>query len=320
MTIVSLEALYIVAGLILVFVAVTSVRNRGHAQRFGTALFWGALATIYLFGGSLPPLVVGWIMLGLTVLAALKRITTPAAETATPEQRAAEAGRLGNRIFIPALAIPATAVVATVVLSKLPTGQVHLFDPKQPTLAALGLGSLLALVIGLRLTRARPCDPLREGGRLLHAVGWALLLPQLLAALGGIFTKAGVGQVVADLVAGAFPTQYPFVAVAVYCIGMALFTICLGNAFAAFPVVTLGIGLPIIVHQHHGNPAIMASLGMLSGYCGTLMTPMAANFNLVPAMLLELRDPHAVIKAQVPIGLVVLAANILILYACVFRF
>ena len=42
----------------------------------------------------------------------------------------------------------------------------------------------------------------------------------------------------------------------------------------------------------------MAAVGMLSGYCGTLMTPMAANYNIVPVALLELPDQHAVIKAQ----------------------
>jgi len=162
--------------------------------------------------------------------------------------------------------------------------------------------------------------PLREGSRLLHTIGWALLLPQLLAALGGIFAQAGLGTIISDLVARVFPTEYPFVAVAVYCISMALFTVCLGNAFAAFPVITLGIGLPIIVQQHGGNPAIMAAIGMLSGYCGTLMTPMAANFNVVPVMLLELRDPHAIIKAQTPMALMILTANVFMLYACVYRF
>ena len=43
----------------------------------------------------------------------------------------------------------------------------------------------------------------------------------------------------------------------------------------------------------------MAAIGMLSGFCGTLMTPMAANFNIVPAALLELADRNAVIKAQI---------------------
>jgi uncharacterized membrane protein len=101
---------------------------------------------------------------------------------------------------------------------------------------------------------------------------------------------------------------------------MLLFTMCMGNAFAAFAVITGGIGLPLIVQQHGGNAAIMAGIGMLSGYCGTLLTPMAANFNIVPAMLLELTDKNAVIKAQVPIALVVFAANVVIMYLCVYRF
>ena len=75
----------------------------------------------------------------------------------------------------------------------------------------------------------------------------------------------------------------------------------MGNAFAAFAVIYGGIGLPT-VQMHGGNPAIMAALGMFAGYCGTLLTPMAANFNIVPAMLLEPKDKNAVIKAQVPIA------------------
>jgi len=182
------------------------------------------------------------------------------------------------------------------------------------------LGAVVAVAVALRLTRAPLVTPVVEGSRLVQAVGWAIILPQLLAALGGVFSQAGVGPVVAELAARALPTQDPLGAVVAYCGGMALFTICMGNAFAAFPVITLGIGLPFIVQLHHGNPAIMAAIGMLSGYCGTLLTPMAANFNLVPAMLLELKDKNAVIKAQVPLALGILAANIIIMYFCVYRF
>jgi uncharacterized membrane protein len=145
-------------------------------------------------------------------------------------------------------------------------------------------------------------------------------LPQLLAALGGIFATAGVGEVVAGLTARALPTELPWVAVTAYCLGMALFTMCLGNAFAAFAVITGGIGLPFIVRLHGGNPAIMAAMGMLAGYCGTLVTPMAANFNIVPALLLDLEDRHAVIKAQVPIALAVFAANLALMGLCVYRY
>jgi uncharacterized membrane protein len=57
----------------------------------------------------------------------------------------------------------------------------------------------------------------------------------------------------------------------------------------------------------------MVAIGMFSGYCGTLMTPMAANFNMVPAALLELPDKNAVIKVQVPTALTLLVVNILLL-------
>jgi len=320
MTLLSLDVLYVIAGLMLTFVAARSARNFTHRHCIGTTSFWGALAVIFIFGNLLPAVVVGAILVWLAVLAAAKQVDAPSEPPVSAEKRSAAADRLGNRIFIPALAIPATAVLSTLIVTWIPLGKVQLFDPKNPTLAALGFGAIVALVLGLCITRSRPVIALNEGSRLIHTIGWALLLPQLLAALGGIFAKAGLGKVIADVVETAFPTQYPFVAVAVYCLGMALFTICLGNAFAAFPVITLGIGLPIVVHRHGGNPAIMAALGMLSGYCGTLLTPMAANFNLVPAILLELRDQNAVIKAQAPIAVVLLLANILILYLCVFRF
>jgi uncharacterized membrane protein len=58
---------------------------------------------------------------------------------------------------------------------------------------------------------------------------------------------------------------------------------------------------------------------MLIGYCGTLLTPMAANFNIVPAALLELKDPNAVIKAQVMTALPLIACNLILMYWLAFR-
>ena len=68
-----------------------------------------------------------------------------------------------------------------------------------------------------------------------------------------------------------------------------------------------------------GDPTIMSAIGMLSGFCGTLMTPMAANFNIVPTALLELPDENAVIKVQIPTALLLLGCNILLMNFFVFR-
>lgn len=316
----TIEVFYVIIGAVFAFMAAQVALDKAHGKRWGTALFWGLLAVTYLFGKMLPPAAVGYLVLVMVALAAARQVQRSAERGPSRAERTAEAERLGNRLFWPALLVPASAVAGTLLLGKVHFGGYALIDAKQVTLIALGLGSLLAIAVAVRTTGAKAPTPVVEGSRLLQAIGWALILPQMLAALGGIFAQAGVGPVVADLVARALPTQFPFVAVAAYCLGMMLFTMCMGNAFAAFAVITGGIGLPLIVQQHGGNPAIMAGIGMLSGYCGTLMTPMAANFNIVPAMLLELKDKNAVIKAQVPIGLVVFAANVLIMYFCVYRF
>ena len=320
MKLLTVEFFYAIIGLILALAAGRIACDPAHPRRWGSALFWALLAAVFLFGKIMPPVLVGYLVLVMAGLAAAKQVAPTGKKSSSREERMAEAERLKNRLLWPALLIPATAVAGSLVLDKVHFGGVWLMEPKQATLVSLGLGALLACAVALRMTGAPLATPAREGSRLLEAIGWALILPQMLAALGGIFARAGVGEVVAGLVAQALPTQFPFVAVAAYCLGMALFTMCMGNAFAAFAVITGGIGLPLVVQQHHGNPAIMAAIGMLSGYCGTLLTPMAANFNLVPAMLLDLKDRNAVIKAQVPMALVILAANVAIMWACVYRF
>ncbi|MEJ1973150.1 MAG: DUF979 domain-containing protein [Lacunisphaera sp.] len=314
------EVFYVIVGVSFALVAWRIGRDRTHARRWGSALFWALLAVTYLFGKVLPPLAVGYLILGMVGLAAARQVRKSADGSTSRERRTVSAEKFGNRLFWPALLVPATAVAGSMLFGKIHFGSVAFVEPKQVALIALGLGALAATAAALRVTHERPATATHEGGRLLQAIGWALILPQLLAALGGVFGAAKVGDVVAQLVAQALPVQIPFVAVAAYALGMALFTICLGNAFAAFPVMTLGVGLPLIVQQHHGNVAIMAAIGMLSGYCGTLLTPMAANFNLVPAMLLELKDRNAVIKAQAPMAGLILAANVLLMYFLVYRF
>ena len=320
MNLITMEAFYVVGGVVLLLVAARIAMDATHPKRWGSAAFWALLGLTFLLGDVIPPVVVGYLVLAMAVLAAVNQVGRPTEQGLSRAERNAHEERLRHRLLWPALLIPATAVAGTLLLGRIHFGAIRLLDPRQVTLISLSLGALLALGVGLRLTRAPPAAPLAEGSRLLQTIGWALVLPQLLAALGGIFARAGVGEVIAGLVASALPTQQAFVAVFAYCAGMALFTMVMGNAFAAFAVITGGIGLPFIVRLHGGNPAIMAAIGMLAGYCGTLLTPMAANFNLVPVMLLELKDRHAVIKAQAPIAAAVFLANVLLMYFCVYRF
>ena len=186
--------------------------------------------------------------------------------------------------------------------------------PTSLTLVGLSVASVLSLAIAVRVTRAPLAAPLGEGRHLLDTIGWAALLPMLLATLGGVFAATGVGDAIASLSSGAIPTDSRLACVLAYALGMVVFTVIMGNAFAAFPVMTAGVGLPLLVTEHGADPAILGAIGMLTGYCGTLMTPMAANFNIVPAALLELDDKNAVIWAQLPTALALLVTNVALMW------
>jgi len=214
---------------------------------------------------------------------------------------------------VPVLTLLANATIGHITIDGMP-----LVQPRQVTLVALGLATLLSLAIGMLMLRPPAWAPLAEARRLLDAVGWAAMLPQLLAALGAVFAAAGVGAVVSTLAGAWIPSGAPLLSVAAYTVGMALLTMLMGNAFAAFPVMTLGIALPLLVTGLHGDPTIIAAIGMLSGFCGTLMTPMAANFNIVPVALLDLPDRYSVIRVQVPTALMLLAVNTALLYFLAF--
>ncbi|SDG39278.1 Uncharacterized membrane protein [Paraburkholderia phenazinium] len=315
---IKLETLYILAGLMFAAFALFNLQDRSNPRRVINFLFWGIYALTFMFGGELPHFVTGCLAIALALIAGSGKLgkgKPDSASTAATERREAHAQRFGNKLFIPALLIPFVTLLGTFTLKYVP-----FVDPKSLTLISLVLGTLVAFGVALLMLRDAPIHALKDARHTMDAVGWAAILPQMLAALGALFAVAGVGHVVSELVKAWIPLDSAFAVVAAYTFGMALFTMIMGNAFAAFPVMTAGIGLPLIVHQFHGNPAILGAIGMLCGFCGTLMTPMAANFNIVPAALLELKDQNGVIKAQWPTALLLLIVNTLLMYLFVFRF
>jgi uncharacterized membrane protein len=315
---IKLGAVYVLAGLVFAAFAVLSALDRNNSKRFGNAAFWALVATSFLAGDHLGDLGNGVLVLGLAGIAGLGLLGRGQPVTTTPEERRVLSDRFGEKLFVPALTLPIVVAFGVLVLKPLEFGGQPLLDPKQATLLSLALAAIIAVAVGLLLLRQPIMSPLQEGRRLMDTVGWAALLPQMLAALGAVFALAGVGDLIGQLVTQWIPMDARLTAVAVYCLGMAGFTIIMGNAFAAFPVMTAGIGLPILITQFGGDPAVVCSIGMLSGFCGTLMTPLAANFNLVPAALLELPDRYAVIRAQIPTALPLLIANLVLMYVLAF--
>ena len=316
---IGLEAVYRLMALLMGGVAIVNARDASNPRRWHNAAFWGLYAVTFAASSWLPHLVTGVLVVAMVLIASVLRLGQGTRESTTPAVRAESAARWGNRLFVPALTIPAVTLAGNWWLRSARVHGILLVEPAQVTLVSLALATVVALVVGMAMLRPPASAPIVEARRLLDAVGWAAVLPQMLAALGALFAVAGVGRVVSELAGRWIPLGSPLVAVMTYTLGMALFTMIMGNAFAAFPVMTAGIGLPLVMVRFGGDPVIMAAVGMLSGFCGTLMTPMAANYNIVPAALLELPDENAVIKVQIPTALALLAINTAIMYLFVFR-
>ena len=316
---ITLEHVYWLMGLMMAGVSIVNARDRNNPRRFNNTAFWGIYAVTFLAGSYLPDLANGFLVIAMVLVASIRGLGQGKGESRTREEREESAQRWGNKLFIPALTIPAVTVLGTVLFKRISVNGAPLVDLKQVTVISLAIATIVALTVGMMMLKPSLAAPIREARRLLDAVGWAAVLPQMLAALGALFALAGVGNVVSGIAQKWIPLNHPFAVVTTYAIGMAVFTMIMGNAFAAFPVMTAGIGLPLIVQKFGGDPTIMAAIGMLSGFCGTLMTPMAANFNIVPTALLELPDENAVIKVQIPTALLLLGANILLMNILVFR-
>lgn len=328
------------AGVIMLVVALLCWRDTDNPRRLTTGLFWALYGVIFMIGDwtvSLFRLLAGtdelatrYLHIGtgglvvvMALLAGLGGVRSGRYAPRSEAQKQQSAQRLGNRLFLPALAIPLVTVAGVLAFTHLPGVQTVFFGAGNHatlvTLFSMMVGCVAGWLLALKMSGDTPLQSMQETRRLLEAIGWAFILPQLLATLGLLFTSAGVGSAISHLTEHYLAVDNRFIAVTVYAVGMALLTMIMGNAFAAFPIITAGVGIPILVLQHHGDPAVMAAIGMFSGYCGTLMTPMAANFNIVPAALLELPDRNAVIKAQIPTGVLLLIVNVLLLYFFMFR-
>ena len=312
---IGLPALYTLAGLVFGSWAVATLLDRQHTKRLLGACFWGLLAVEFFAGDALGDTGNGLLLLLLVALALLGAPGKGQAATTTIAERLASVTRHGNRLFLPALIMPGVALAGTFIFPLLP----GLVDPKQVTLISLGLGALIATSVLMLWQRPPLVAPMQEGRRLAEGVGWAMILPQLLASLGALFTVAGVGEIVGALAPMAIPEGSRLAAVLAFTGGMAIFTIMMGNAFAAFPVMMGGIGLPVLVLGLGGDPVVVGAVGMLAGFCGTLLSPMAANFNIVPAALLNLPDRYAVIRAQWPTAVLLWLFNTAMIWGFAFR-
>ena len=294
-----LEFIYILIGLQFFYTAFRVFKAEDNEKKATTMAFWIILGVLFAFGKLIPSMVSGALVVVIGIISLINGIVVKGAITNDEATEVEGSKRLGNKIFIPVIVM---AVLAIILAKLIP----------ESSSSILGFTAIVALVIIMIMTKTSFAGMMKQSDRMVQQVGAVAILPQLLAALGAIFAAAGVGDVIASIIGGMIPTISPWTGSIAYVLGMVIFTAIMGNAFAAFTVITAGIGVPFVIAQG-ADPAIAAALAMTAGYCGTLLTPMAGNFNVLPVGLLEMEDKNGVIKEQALFSILMIVVHILLM-------
>ena len=295
-----LEIMYCLIGLISIYVAFKNLKDKENKNNVGSFIFWLDLGLMFVLGKWLPALADGILLIILVLPPILKKVSPGNEPEPTLEEMEQNNKKIGSKVFVPAVCIGLFALLAA-------------FFTKISPLVGMTVGVFVAMIILRIYSKANtPSVFLKDCRRMMDVVGPLSMLPMLLAALGAVFTAAGVGDVISGLVSNIIPAGNVTIGIIVYAIGMAVFTMIMGNAFAAITVMTVGIGAPFVL-KYGVDPVIIGSLALTCGYCGTLCTPMAANFNMVPVAILEMKDKNGVIKKQVLVAVVMLVVQIVMM-------
>lgn len=295
---IGLNVVWIIIGLITIYAGIKNLLDKENPSRVGTAVFWCSFGIVCGFGTWLPAKVSGVLVLIMCLPPIFKKVKIGKVDNPTKEHTEQQFKKIGMKIFIPAFSVAVCSLFFA------------LFS-NMSSMIAITIGVIVAMIllIAYDSKQNKPVVFLNDSERFLGITGPLSMLPQLLGCLGGVFTAAGVGDVIAQLVEKVVPKGNVNVGIIIYAIGMVLFTMIMGNAFAAITVMTVGIGAPFVL-AYGANPVVIGMIALTCGYCGTLLTPMAANFNILPVAILNMKDRWGVIKNQVLVALVMLVFQI----------
>ena len=293
-----LNIVWILVGLIAIYAGIKNLLDEENPSRIGTAIFWCSFGIVTALGTWLPAKVSGVLVIIMCLPPIFKKVKIGKTDNPTKEHTEQQFKKIGMKIFVPAFSVAVCSLFFA------------LFS-NMSSMVAITVGVIVAMILLMAFDakQNKPAVFLNDSERFLGITGPLSMLPQLLGCLGGVFTAAGVGDVIAQLVEKIVPKGNVNIGIIVYAIGMVLFTMIMGNAFAAITVMTVGIGAPFVL-AYGANPVVIGMLALTCGYCGTLLTPMAANFNILPVAILNMKDRWGAIKNQVLVAIFMLVFQI----------
>ena len=173
------EIFYCIIGLIFIGTGFKALKDNTCSKRVTTAAFWFILAATFIAGPYFPRWITGLCVVLMALLTAFNRVAPSKSDIPDAKETRAAADRLGYSVFIPPLFLALSAVLVATFLKSLGANN------------AIGISGIIALIAAFFIFRPKPVYAVKDCTRLTDNVGVTGILPQVLAALGAVFTAAG---------------------------------------------------------------------------------------------------------------------------------
>src|SRR4051812_23337161 len=102
----SLDAIFVLSGIVLLVIGGFTFTDRMNPARIGTGVFWILLGLAFALGSFIPVWMTGVLVIAMVVVDGLGVVRKGNYDEASHEERVRAADRFGWRLFLPVLMIP----------------------------------------------------------------------------------------------------------------------------------------------------------------------------------------------------------------------
>lgn len=173
-----LEFFYVLIGLQLGYTSYKAFTDQTNQKRIGTGLFWLDLGLLFALGKVLPTVVSGVLVVFLGIVTIINQFEVGKFANFSMDALVANAKRYRNWVFFPVLCL----AIVSMLLAK--------FIPDSSKVA-IGFAAVIGTVFAWLIFRGSFKATMAESDRMIQSMGTSGVLPQLLAALGVIFSISG---------------------------------------------------------------------------------------------------------------------------------
>lgn len=282
-------------GFIMAVIAASYVKEKISRSNLISAFFWGTLSFVFMFDRMVSSFILGLCFFIIIVL-------LPFLPKQSPSEPFEKSALRASKGFIGFLPMFFYALFLIFFLHFIPWVFYLLglhAKASEFTQISIFSSSILTFLLYYLLFNFKLKSFLVVFKVVMEKIIPALIIPYILATLG--LTLHTISNELANTFSAFLNSQSTTSVIISYMILNLALAMLTGNAFTSFPIIFTVFSSLVLTMFTNISFIKFTVCGMLMGYCGTLLSPVASNFNLFPLVLNGyFQRKYSIIFAQLP--------------------